>query len=186
MPSTYTTNLGLEKPATGEQAGGWGNTANNSYDFIDQATDGSLPIQLSASTYTLTTQQGAPSQGRNKVLVFTGTLTQDTTVNIGPNTAQKIYFVTNATTGGFNLIFQQANATGSVFTLQPGYSAVIYTDGAGAAASVNGAIYNPQFGSVLVTSQLVTGQLTIRAAWLSTPDRPRLTISITARRPRGS
>ena len=37
MPSTYTTNLFLQKPATGEQAGTWGVTANNNYDFIDDA-----------------------------------------------------------------------------------------------------------------------------------------------------
>lgn len=152
MPSSYTTNLGLEKPATGEQAGVWGDTANNSYDFVDQATDGSLTVTLSASSFNLNTLQGAASQGRSKIVIFTGTLTQDATVNITPNTAQKIYFVTNATTGGFNVIFQQG--TGSVFTLQPGYSAMIFTDGLGNAASVNGAINNPQFGSVLITSQL--------------------------------
>jgi len=157
MPSTYTTNLGLEKPATGEQAGVWGDTANNDYDFIDQATDGSLTVALSSSSFNLNTQQGAASQGRSKIIVFTGTLTQNATVNITPNTGQKIYYVTNATVGGFNVIFQQG--TGAVFTLQPGYSAMIFTDGLGNAASVNGAIYNGQFGSLLIT-----GALTVNGA----------------------
>ena len=62
MPSSFTQNLGLEKPATGEQAGVWGVTANVSYDSIDQATDGNLPIQLSANAYQLGTSQGAPSE----------------------------------------------------------------------------------------------------------------------------
>lgn len=154
MPSSYTTNLVLEKPATGEQGGVWGNTANSSYDSIDEAIDGSLTITLSASSYLLSTQRGFPQQGHNKVIIFTGTLTQNATVNIDPNTAKKIYFVTNATSGGFSIAFQGSGSSGSVFTLQPGYSAMIYMDGLGAAASVNGALYNPQFGSVLVTGAL--------------------------------
>lgn len=152
MPSTYTQNLGLEKPATGEQAGVWGNTANNDYDFLDAGIDGSLHIALSASSYNLNTAQGAASEGRNKVIVWTGTLTAQATVNITPNTAQKIYTMQNATTGGFAISFQQG--TGGTFILQPGCSAMIYCDGGGPGAQVNGALYNPQFGSVTVQTAL--------------------------------
>ena len=35
MPSTYTTNLGIEKIATGEQSGTWGTTTNTNFDLID-------------------------------------------------------------------------------------------------------------------------------------------------------
>jgi hypothetical protein len=167
MPSTYTTNLGLEKPATGEQGGVWGNTANNSYDFLDSATDGSLSITLSASSYNLTTLQGAASQGRNKVIIFTGTLTQNATVNITPNTAEKIYFVTNSTAGGFEVLFQQG--AGAVFALLPGLTAMIYCDGLGSAASVRGVFTNAQFGSVVTTSLTVSGQSAFTAATFSAP-----------------
>jgi hypothetical protein len=160
MPSTYTQNLGLEKPATGEQAGTWGNTANNDYDFIDAATDGNEVITLSASSYQLNTQQGAVSQGRAKVIIWTGTLTQQTTVNITPNTAQKLYLMTNNTTGGFPIVFQQG--TGGTFTLQPGYSAIIYCDGAGSTAKVAAAQNNGQFGSIWALGNLtVNGTLTL-------------------------
>ena len=37
MPSTNTTNLNLEKPAEGEQAGSWGDTLNSNMDLIDSA-----------------------------------------------------------------------------------------------------------------------------------------------------
>ena len=37
MPSTNTTNLNLEKPAEGEQAGSWGDTINSNMDLIDSA-----------------------------------------------------------------------------------------------------------------------------------------------------
>jgi len=152
VPSSYTQNLGLEKPATGEQAGSWGNTANNDYDFLDASTDGNVTILLSSSAYTLATQQGAASDARKKVIIWTGTLTQDATVSISPKTAQKLYFMTNSTAGGFKINFQQGS--GAVFTLNNGCSAIITCDGTGNGAGVTGANWNPQFGSVVVTSQL--------------------------------
>lgn len=156
MPSSYTTNLGLEKPATGEQAGVWGITANTSYDSIDTATDGNLSISLSASTYTLVTAQGAASEGRNKLITWTGTLGQQATVNLQPNTAKKLYFMQNRTIGGYSILFQQG--TGGGFTLQAGYGAIIYADGAGAGAKVAQALENPQFTNILAT-QLTVGTL---------------------------
>ena len=73
MPSTYTTNLGIEQLATGEQGGGGGVTANNSYAFLDTAIDGNVTIPLSASSFkNLNTLPGAASQGRNKIIIFTG------------------------------------------------------------------------------------------------------------------
>jgi len=152
MPSSYTQNLGLEKPATGEQAGTWGNTANNDYDFLDAATDGNVTIALSSSAYTLSTQQGATSDARKKVIIWTGTLTQDATVSILPKTAQKLYFMVNATAGGFKINFQQGS--GAVFTLNNGCSAVITCDGAGNGAGVTGANGNPQFGNVTAQGTL--------------------------------
>ena len=35
MPSTYTSNTGIEKPGSGEQSGTWGTTANTNFDIID-------------------------------------------------------------------------------------------------------------------------------------------------------
>src|SRR5215471_19091540 len=155
MPSTFTNNLGLEKPATGEQAGSWGVTANKSYDFLDVGIDGSLQISLSSQTYSLLTQTGVPSDGRNKVIVWTGTPGAAVTVTIGPNTAQKIYMMQNAC--GFPIAFRQG--TGGDFNLQAGQSAIIYCNGAGATAKVDGANYNPQ-----VNSLLVVGALTVQGA----------------------
>jgi len=160
MPSTYTINLGLEKPATGEQAGTWGNTANNSYDYIDTATDGNLAIALSSSSYTLTTSQGADSQGRNKVITFTGTLSANATINIAPQNAKKLYFVQNQTGGGFSLIFQQG--TGPTFTLANGYSAIIYCNGAGSGAAIYGVLSDLQVNTLRIATALtLAGSATI-------------------------
>jgi len=160
MPSTYTQNLQLEKPGTGEQAGVWGITANRSYDEIDTATDGNLPITLSSTSYTLITSQTGPSEGHNKVILWNGTLNANATVNISPNTAKKLYLMSNNTQGGFPINFQMQAGTGGVFTLQAGYAAIIYADGAGSTGRVAGALANPQFANVLVTGNLtVNGSL---------------------------
>ena len=161
MPSSYTLNLGIEKPATGEQAGVWGNTANSNYDWIDTACDGNLEIELAAPTYTLSTNQGADSEGRNKVITFTGALTGDASVNIIPKTAEKIYFFRNYTTGGKSIIFQQG--TGPSFTLKNGYAAIVYADGFGNAASVHGVIDDLQVTSIVATRLTVTETVTIQA-----------------------
>ena len=42
MPSTYTTNNGIEKIATGEQSGTWGTTTNVNFDLLDEALDGQV------------------------------------------------------------------------------------------------------------------------------------------------
>lgn len=163
MPSTYTPNLGLEKPATGEQAGVWGNTANNSYDFLDTATDGNLTINLAAPSYSLVTNQGAASEGRNKVIVFNGALTQDATITILPTSAQKLYFVRNNTSGGFGLIFRQG--AGSQYKVNAAHSAILYTTGTGSAASVIGVTADLQVDNLLViTSLVIAGSTTFSQA----------------------
>jgi hypothetical protein len=155
MPPTYTLNLGLHKPATGEEAGIWGQTVNTQFDFLDTGIDGNVTVPLSASSYDLITNQGTDSVGRNKVVVFTGNLGVDGSVAIKPNTAEKIYFVTNKTTGGFALNFNQGS--GPVFKLLNGRSAIIYADGLGNPAGVFGALSDLQVNSLLVQTSLIIG-----------------------------
>ena len=49
MPSTYTTNLGIEKITTGDQAGLWGTTTNTNFDIIDQAVNGIVAATLASA-----------------------------------------------------------------------------------------------------------------------------------------
>jgi len=154
MPSTYTPNLGLEKPATGEQAGTWGTTVNGSYDFIDAAIEGNVTIQLSASGYDLLTSQGVPSEGRRKIITFTGALTADAQITISPNSAQKVYFIANATSGGFSLIIRAKSSTGSPYAIAAGHCAMVYAEGTGNGASVWGVLANLQTENLLVLTTL--------------------------------
>jgi len=133
MPSTYTANGGIEKIATGEQSGTWGDTTNTNFDILDRITNGVGTINLSASgaAHTLTTTDGALSDGMYKVLVLTSA-TQDCTITVAPNTAQKIYFVDN--NSGFNCTFTQG--TGTDVTISNGETSIIYCDGGGSAGAV--------------------------------------------------
>ena len=73
MASSYTANNGIEKIGTGEQAGTWGATTNTNFDILDRAINGVGAITLSGTTHTLTTTDGALSDGHFKVLVYGGT-----------------------------------------------------------------------------------------------------------------
>ena len=132
MPSTYTTNGGIEKIATGEQSGSWGDTTNTNFDILDRITNGVGAITLTGASSNLQTSDGALSDGQYKVLVLGGTPGVTHTITVLPNDAQKLYFVKNNT--GQNVIFDQGS--GSNVTVENGRSDIIYCDGNGASAAV--------------------------------------------------
>lgn len=132
MASTYTTNTGLEKPATGEQSGTWGDTTNTNFDLIDRLTHGVGTISLSGTTHTLTTSDGALSEGQYVVLVLGGSPSGTNTITISPNDQTKLFVVKNGS--GQNAIFTQGS--GGNVTVSNGTSKIIYADGAGAGAEV--------------------------------------------------
>jgi len=134
MASSYTANNGIEKIGTGEQAGTWGATTNTNFDILDRAINGVGAITLSGTTHTLTTTDGALSDGHFKVLVFGGTLSSTNTVTISPNDQDKLYFVFNNTSGSQSIIIKQGS--GATFTVGSGKTAIVYADGAGSGAAV--------------------------------------------------
>lgn len=133
MPSSYTTNGGIEKIATGEQSGTWGTTTNTNFDIIDRLNSGVGTINLSTSgaAHTLTTTDGTLSDGMYKVLILTGA-TQACTITIAPNDAQKIYFIDN--NSGQDCTFSQGS--GANVTVTNGETGIIYANGAGSGAAV--------------------------------------------------
>jgi len=134
MASSYTANNGIEKIGTGEQAGTWGATTNTNFDILDRAINGVGAITLSGTTHTLTTTDGALSDGHFKVLVFGGTLSSTNTVTISPNDQDKLYFVFNNTSGSQSIIIKQGS--GDTVTVGNGKTAIVYADGAGSGAAV--------------------------------------------------
>lgn len=132
MPSSYTTNTGIEKPAAGEQSGTWGSTVNLNSDILDRALNGYIAIPISGTSHTLTTSDGSLSDGQYKVLTFTGATLGTNTVTISPNDAQKLYFVYNNTDNAIVL----AQGSGATVTIAVGRSAIVVADGAGVGAGV--------------------------------------------------
>ena len=132
MPSTYTTNGGIELIATGEQSGTWGSTTNTNLQIIDRLTNGVGSIALSGTTHTLTTTDGTLSDGQYAVLLFGGSPSGTNTVTISPNDGEHVYIVKN--NSGESVVLTQGS--GGNVTVADGKSAIVYANGGGASAAV--------------------------------------------------
>lgn len=143
MPSTYTVNLGIEKPATGEQSGTWGDTTNVNFDILDQAINGAERVTLtsagsSGSPNALNITNGATSDGRNKWIEFysSGDLGGSVYVQLVPNDAEKIVFVRNSLASSRSiLLFQGTYNSGRDLEIPAGVDMVVKFDGGGASAA---------------------------------------------------
>lgn len=153
MVSTYTNNSGIEKPATGDQSGTWGDTVNVNMDIIDRVMSGVGAITLSGTTHTLTTTDGTLSDGMYRVLVLGGSLASANTVTVSPNDQDKMYLVVN--NAGQDVIFTQGS--GSNVTVANGDAKIIYCDGAGAGAAVSDFTANLAMSSVKITGGDISG-----------------------------
>ena len=112
MTIAYSSNLGLINITTGTESGLWGNYTNtNICSLIEQAISGyaTQAITDGADT-TVTISNGATSSGRNAALKLTGALTL--TRNLIVPTVQKLYYINNATTGGFAVTVKTSAGTG--------------------------------------------------------------------------
>ena len=144
MPSTYTVNLGIEKPANGEQAGTWGDTVNENSDILDEAVNGAIAITLSATGSTgspnaLAITDGTSSPGRNKWIQFAdgGDLGATAYVQLTPNNAEKICFIRNSLSGSRSVImFQGTYNAGRDIEIAAGTDVVVKFDGGGTTATV--------------------------------------------------
>ena len=150
MPSTYTVNLGIEKPATGEQSGTWGDTTNTNFDILDQGINGAVRVTLSSagssgSPNALIITNGAASDGRNKWIEFysSGDLGGDVFVQLQPNDAEKIVFIRNSLAGSRSvLLFQGTYNSGRDLEISAGVDMVVKFDGGGASAANVTDVYN--------------------------------------------
>lgn len=134
MPPTYTSNNKIKKIVQGDETGAWGTTTNTNFDLYDTAIDGVVSISLSGTSSSLTISDGsaATPDGRNKILLFTGSPSGAHTVTVSPNSVEKHYFVQNNTSQ--NVIMSQGS--GATVAVAPGYSTILYCDGAGSGAAV--------------------------------------------------
>ena len=168
MASSYSTSLGIEKMATGDQSGAWGTTTNHNWDIIDRISAyTSVAITTNADTATLTVREASPGSGTEnlqdgmyRVVKFTGALDSNCTITIAPNTAKVFFIIINGTTdsgssGPYSLVLSQGS--GANITVANGKSAVVYCDGAGGGAAVVDAISNLAVATVTTSGTVTTG-----------------------------
>lgn len=130
MSSTYSTLLGVEMPATGDQAGSWGTTTNtNLGTILAEAIAGVASISVTTANIDLTfTAPPLQTQnGRKAVLRLTGASTGSRTISV--NATAKSFIVDNATTGGYDHVIQVTGGGGTSVTIPNGKALLVYTDG---------------------------------------------------------
>jgi hypothetical protein len=117
MASTYTP-LGIEKMATGENAGTWGTKTNANLDLIEQILGGYKAVSIAgvAQTTALTVSDGAlTGTAQTRMIEFTGTITGNQIVTI-PLDVENFYILKNSTSGTFTVEFKYVSGSGDTFT----------------------------------------------------------------------
>jgi hypothetical protein len=142
MPSTYTSLLRLTLPADGELIGTWGQVVNNGITTLEESSiAGTSNIAMTDANRTLTTANGATDEARTMVIAFTGTLTAQRDIIVP--TSSKIYFVRNATSGGFGLNVKTSAGTGVV--VPNGTSMLVYCNGTNVVTAITSLVGTGQF-----------------------------------------
>jgi hypothetical protein len=96
MPSSYTSNLRLTLPATGELSGTWGTTVNTGItSLVDTSIAGTASITMTAADYTLSSVNGGADEARSMILSLGGT--PGGSYNVICPAVSKLYVVVNAT-----------------------------------------------------------------------------------------
>jgi len=126
MASTYTP-LGIEKMATGENAGTWGTKTNTNLDIIEQISGGYTTQAVSDSgDTTLSVSDGSTGATlAHRVIEFTGSLTGSRNVTI-PLDVQDFYLLKNATSGSQNVVFKYVTGSGDSATVPNGKTVIAY------------------------------------------------------------
>jgi hypothetical protein len=132
MASTYT-DLGIEKMATGENAGTWGDKTNTNLEIVEKAIAGYVEQAVtSGGTTALSITDGdateSTSVARHAVIKLTGTITGNSIVTV-PDSVEKVYIVTNGTSGAYTVQFKTASGTGITFGVSEKTTRLVYSDG---------------------------------------------------------
>ena len=114
---------------TGEKAGLWGTVTNTNLDLIEQAVGGYVELSLNSGNQTVTINDGAASDGRNKVIKLTGSLTGNRSL-IFPDSTEKTYIVIDGTTRTSNhYTVTVKTASGTGLTMPVGATMLVIVDG---------------------------------------------------------
>jgi len=132
MASTFS-DLGIELMATGENAGTWGTKTNTNLQIVEKSIAGYVEQAVtSGGTTQLTITDGdateSTSVARHAVIKLTGTITGNSIVTV-PDSIEKVYIVTNGTSGAYTVQFKTASGTGITFGVSEKTTRLVYSDG---------------------------------------------------------
>ena len=132
MASTFS-DLGIELMATGENAGTWGTKTNTNLEIIEKSIAGYVEQAVtSGGTTALSITDGdtteSTSVARHAVIKLTGTITGNSIVTV-PDSIEKVYIVTNGTSGAYTVQFKTASGTGITFGVSEKTTRLVYSDG---------------------------------------------------------
>ena len=132
MASSFS-DLGIELMATGENAGTWGTKTNTNLQIVEKAIAGYVEQAVtSGGTTALSITDGdateSTSVARHAVIKLTGTITGNSIVTV-PDSVEKVYIVTNGTSGAYTVQFKTASGTGITFGVSEKTTRLVYSDG---------------------------------------------------------
>jgi hypothetical protein len=132
MASTFS-DLGIELMATGENAGTWGDKTNTNLQIVEKSIAGYVEQAVtSGGTTALTITDGdateSTSVARHAVIKLTGTISGNSIVTV-PDSIEKVYIVTNGTSGAYTVQFKTASGTGITFGVSEKNTKLVYSDG---------------------------------------------------------
>lgn len=125
MSSSYSTSLKIQLMGNGDQSGTWGTTTNTNWNLMEQAVTGVASIVMANSNYTLSNLNGVSDEARCAVLAVTGV--NSAIYQIVAPLVNKVYLVSNNTTGGYSITI--GGATGTTVTIPNGVTSTVYCDG---------------------------------------------------------
>jgi len=136
MPSSFTSRLKLERQASGENSGTWGNLVNYVLNRVDASVSGYQAVNVAGSANVTLTSNNSTSntddsttddQVHNATLEFTGALTGD--IHVFTDAVEQNYVVFNNTTGSQSLTFSNTGHAANGVVLKQGAKTIVYTDG---------------------------------------------------------
>jgi hypothetical protein len=132
MASSFS-DLGIELMSTGENAGTWGDKTNTNLQIVEKAIAGYVEKAVtSGGTTALTITDGTTTESdsvaRHAVIKLTGTITGNSIVTV-PDSIEKVYIVTNGTSGAYTVQFKTASGTGITFGVSEKTTRLVYSDG---------------------------------------------------------
>ena len=143
MPTSYTSNLRLALPVTGELSGTWGDVVNSSITtLLDDAVGGYVAVTISptANTQALTANNGITDEARNAVLKLNaGTVAAAFELYAPPS--ERTYVVWNNT--GYTCTFYVATIAGGIvaagtgLSIPTGKKVLVYLDGTNVLEQLN-------------------------------------------------